>query len=806
MPYSSVSEVPESIPAEFRKEWLEVFNSVYAEAKKDGKPEKECEALAFEQANGVIKKARQQSADLYRAQFSSRVVQAADPEGRAWEVEITRAGVNTSQRLEWPPEVLRRDAQVFEGVPSYVDHLSLEEMKQGKGRSIQDLIGWIRQPRMGETALLGTLHLLEPEKWAPKLRAIQAAPEGIGGMSLDVFYRAEAKAGLALGRVIQIVKALSVDLVSRPDGGGRILRAVAGQDTNFEEFRPDTIGTGPTAEFDSTARTLGKGTRDSELGTRVLGEKPMKEKIERILQAIRRFDAAKATALEAEIKDLEENERYERANQALLALEPPKPVEPVKVEPPAPAPLVAADKALLERATASIEQAEQIRCEAVLQKALAASSLPVPLQEEVARRYKDKTFKVDELEEDIKQIRQTFARVVPENRMASPTVRITMQEEDKMQIALDRLFGLTHELKIETDPRGIEKIVQGNPLPHEIPAFRSLRQAYVAYTSDPDVTGETKFSRIMQIFNTAGFPYALASTLNRLLLRDYAAAAYRQTELVSRITAPSDFRNQERIRVGYFGDLSTVGEDEEYEEIPAVTDERISYAVATRGNLLTVTRRTIINDDLGFVAAQVAKLGRSAARTLAKYIWSFAISNGTYDADGLAWFHGTHGNLGATGLSATIATSVALLDIVDLAFFNMTEKDSGEKLALSGPYLLVVPKAIHSIAIAINQAEYQDAVFTPNPWYHAFGVNNERIFPNPFYATELNDWMIFDVSGNVDLLEIGFLQGRQNPEFFLADQPTAEAMFHNDRMIYKVRHEYAGDILDYRGGYKAVVT
>ena len=298
----------------------------------------------------------------------------------------------------------------------------------------------------------------------------------------------------------------------------------------------------------------------------------------------------------------------------------------------------------------------------------------------------------------------------------------------------------------------------------------------------------------------------MASTLNRLLLRDYAAAKYRQDEIISRITAPADFRNQERIRVGYFGDLSTVAEDEDYEEIPAVTDERIQYAVTTRGNLLTITRRTIINDDLGFVAAQVAKLGRSAARTLAKYVWAFAISNATYDADGLAWFHGTHGNLGATGLSATIATSVALLDIADLAFFNMTEKDSGEKLALSGPYLLVVPKAVHSIAIAINQAQYQDAVFSPNPWYHAFGVNNERIFANPLFGSEANDWIMLDISGNVDLVEIGFLQGRQNPEFFLADQPTAEAMFVSDKIRYKVRHEYAGDLLDYRGGYKAVVT
>ena len=732
--------------------------------------------------------------ELYRAQFESHVLQSIDAEGRAWEVEITKSGVCQSKRLEWPPEVLARDAQVFEGVPSYVDHLSLEEMKQGKGRSIQDLIGWIRQPRMGTGALLGTLHLLEPEKWASKLRAIQAAPEGIGGMSLDVFYRAEPKAGLVFGRVTQIVKALSVDLVSQPDAGGRILRAVAGQDSQLEEFRP-------TAEFDSTARA----------GKTQSGGK-MKEQIERLLQAIRKFEPAKAAALETEIATLEEKDQLERVTQVLAALEPPKPAEPAKVDPPV-SPLSKEDRELLEAARAdsketraAMQQAEVVRCEAVLQKALAGSNLPVPLQEEVARRYRGKTFKAEDLDEDIKQIRQTFARVVPENRVVNPNVRITMQEEDKMQVALDRLFGLKHEIKIETDARGIERVVQGNPLPTEIPPFRGLRQAYVAYTGDPDVTGESKLSRIAQIFNTAGFPYALASTLNRLLLRDYAAEDYRENEIISRVTAPSDYRNQERIRVGYFGDLDVVGDDEEYEEIPAVTDERISYAVEKRGNLLTITDRVIINDDLGFVAAQVAKLGRSAARTKAKKVWSLPLSNATYDADGLYWFHATHGNLGATALSTTIATMVALMNIVDLAFFNMTEKDSGEKLGLSGPYLLVVPKAIHATAIAFNQAQYQDSSFTPNPWYHAFGVNNERIFANSLFGTELNDWIVFDVSGRVDLLEIGYLQGRQMPEFFLADQPTAEAMFHQDRIRWKLKHVYNPEILDYRGGYKAVVT
>ena len=50
MPYSSVSEVPDYVPKEKRKQWLEVFNSAYSRAKGS---QKEREASAFAQANGV---------------------------------------------------------------------------------------------------------------------------------------------------------------------------------------------------------------------------------------------------------------------------------------------------------------------------------------------------------------------------------------------------------------------------------------------------------------------------------------------------------------------------------------------------------------------------------------------------------------------------------------------------------------------------------------------------------------------------------------------------------------------------------
>jgi hypothetical protein len=710
---------------------------------------------------------------------------AKDARGKVWEVEITQYA-ETKAGLEWPREVCARDAQAFQHRPSHSDHVSEAQLRE-VGHSIRDLIGWIENPVPGDAALLGELHLLEPEVWAPKLRAIQKAPPGVAGMSLDalVAVKPTKRNGRTIQRVEQIARVLSVDLVSGPAGGGRIIRAVA----SVEEFLK---GTSPTAESDLTART--KTTAGGK----------MKERILQFLQAIKRFDPAKAGQLETEIAALDENEQLERVTQALVAIEPPKVAEPAKTEP-AVAALSAEDRKVLADATREIKQAQTIQCEAILQMTLSKSGLPVPLVEEIERRFKGKVFEKADLEEDITQVRQTYARVVPAHRVTDPSVRVTLENQDKLQIALDKSFGLSHEIQIETDARGFQTVKQGGALPHEIPAFRGIREAYVTYTGDPDISGKTNLTRISQIFNTAGFPYALAATLNRLLLRDYAAVDYRWREIVTAITSPSDFRAQERIRTGYFGDLATVT-DEEYDEITAYTDEKISYAVGTKGNIATVSRRAIMNDDIQAISGIVGKLGRSAARTLAKFIWAFAIDNASYDADATGWFHADHGNLGATTISGTIATDVGVFNVADLAFFNMTEKDSAEKLALTGPYLLVVPKAIHSKAIMLNQAMYSDAIFTPNPWYHKFGANDERIYANPLFGTEANDWILFDVSGAVDILELGFLQGRQMPEFFQADNPTVDMMFTSDKLRYKVRHEYSGDILDYRGAYKAVVT
>jgi hypothetical protein len=57
-----------------------------------------------------------------------------------------------------------------------------------------------------------------------------------------------------------------------------------------------------------------------------------------------------------------------------------------------------------------------------------------------------------------------------------------------------------------------------------------------------------------------------------------------------------------------------------------------------------------------------------------------------------------------------------------------------------------------------------------------------------------------------DMIEMGYLNGREEPELFVADTPQSEQVFVADKIRHKIRHEYAGAAIDYRTGYGAIVA
>ncbi|MBK5603835.1 Clp protease ClpP, partial [Salmonella enterica subsp. enterica serovar Typhi] len=78
----------------------------------------------------------------------------------------------------------------------------------------------------------------------------------------------------------------------------------------------------------------------------------------------------------------------------------------------------------------------------------------------------------------------------------------------------------------------------------------------------------------------------------------------------------SDFRIAHRVGMGGFSSLRQVREGAEYKYV-TTGDKQATIALATYGELFSITRQAIINDDMNMLTDVPMKLGRAAKATIA---------------------------------------------------------------------------------------------------------------------------------------------------------------------------------------------
>ncbi len=295
---------------------------------------------------------------------------------------------------------------------------------------------------------------------------------------------------------------------------------------------------------------------------------------------------------------------------------------------------------------------------------------------------------------------------------------------------------------------------------------------------------------------------ALGNSLYRRGIQEYRAPQYNEDALISYRRNAVDFRTMESVLIGYFGDLPDVDpETNDYQEIEAVTDQEVTYAVNQKGAIMTVTRKMIMNDDMKTVVTLVSRIYRAARRTHAQRGWNKIILNDTFKGDSKALFHSDHGNLGAVALTND-ATGIQTLTNRLAAMYNQTEQDSGKKLQLDA-FRIWAPRERRETVMALNSPWPMAGTYNPHAGY--FGANHERIITCGL-TTDVSDWGLIANPADCELLEVAYLNGRAEPEMFVADSPLAGQMFIADKVQYKIRHEYEWEIADYRGFDKSVVV
>ncbi len=424
-----------------------------------------------------------------------------------------------------------------------------------------------------------------------------------------------------------------------------------------------------------------------------------------------------------------------------------------------------------------------LACERELDGALRACALPAPVRERVERRFRGRLFESGDLDAAIADERDMLAALTDAGLVRGmgfeKSIRVGMNEAEKLQKAFDQLFDI-HEGE-------------------RVPTLGGIREAYVVATGDAAISGVTAPERLREAdVTTATFSYLLGTSMNKRLLHDYQAWPSEWQKFCT-VTPIRDFKQQDRIRLGAFGSLSTVPEDTAYTTL-TLADTRAIYTPQKRGNLVAVTRETVVNDDLHAIRQIPGKLAVAAAFTLAEFVYSFltATSN-IYDGSPLFTKGGAHNNSAVT-TAGTANSGAALASAAMQSGVTAMRRQTnlaGKPIGLKPRYLVVSP-----------ELEWQSMVITKSAG--APGVNYNDINPMLGYAevivapqlTSATGWYLACDPRVVDTVEIGFVGGQLNPVLFVQDQPLYGANFTNDVLTYKVRHEYGGAVVDYRGLYQ----
>lgn len=451
---------------------------------------------------------------------------------------------------------------------------------------------------------------------------------------------------------------------------------------------------------------------------------------------------------------------------------------------------VLADQAPPPNVSALADQVEQrlrlIESRATARSAIAASNLPAAAKDRLQRDFAVReSFTDADVAAAIDGERQYLGRI-------SESGHVRLSGLPDIEVA-DRSTAIAGMLDAFFDPEHAN---------HR--DVQSFRECYIEITGDRRVTGQLRdcdMSRLREslgmdlreaAIDSSTFAQVLGDSITRRALAEYRQQnqydAWRQ---IANVVPVNDFRTQHRTRWGGFGDLPVVAEAGDYIDGTVPDDDEATYKAGKVGRLAYITMEAIRNDDVGLIRQIPTKLASAAKRTLSKFVFDFIRSNPVI-YDGKALFHVDHNNLGTTALSAESWWTARL------AMMQQTEAGSDARLSIP-PRFLLVPAELEKIAYELfkNRGTSND----PN-----FEMSTAPTVVPVWYWTDANDFAMAAAPSDIPSIEIGFLDGRQEPEIFVQDAPTVGSLFASDKITYKIRHIYGGAVTDYRGLRKHVVA
>lgn len=290
------------------------------------------------------------------------------------------------------------------------------------------------------------------------------------------------------------------------------------------------------------------------------------------------------------------------------------------------------------------------------------------------------------------------------------------------------------------------------------------------------------------LMSTSDFPNILANLAGKSLRAAYEGEQQTWRPIATQNNAP-DFKTRTINQFGDAPNLAKVNESGEF-TYGSIPEAKESYALATYGKIVALTRQAIVNDDLGAFTRIPAMQGAACSRLESDVVWLLITGNPTM-GDGAALFVAAgHANYTSSGT----AISVASLGVARAMMRNqkgLINADLSFSYLNIVPRYLAVPPALETIAQQYTLLVNPNIASSVNPFQGSLSVIAEPRLE----VADANGWYLFASPSQVPIIEFAYLEGQQGP--FLETRMGFEV----DGMELKVREDFGAQIIDFRGAY-----
>lgn len=249
-----------------------------------------------------------------------------------------------------------------------------------------------------------------------------------------------------------------------------------------------------------------------------------------------------------------------------------------------------------------------------------------------------------------------------------------------------------------------------------------------------------------------------------------------------------DFKPGHRVGLDTFPRLREVRAGAEY-KYATIGERGERIILATYGELFSIDRQSIINDDLSVLSTVPQAMGRAAKATVGDLVYEVLMSNAVM-SDGNPLFSADRNNL--------VSGELSILNLSSARAHMRLQKSAAGQVLNIVPSFLLVPADLESLAEQLIRS-----ISIP-------GTNNAGVY-NPlkdslsiiveprFDSVDVNAWYLAAAKG-ADTIEVAYLDGNAAPYLESTNGFTV------DGVTYKVRIDAGVAAMDYRGLLKATGT